>query len=187
MRTKRIGLDFDGVIENVGEFKVAAAKRYHGFEIDPADFRKEVLVARGHFTAEGYKAFQRRMYTDTELGRLMEPVAGMHETLARLLEDGHELSIITSRDPVEEEIARAWCEHQGIRIPLVADGVGKSKATAAQGLDVYIDDNTEKLVPLVGVVPELFLFEWGYNEHELPPPEVQRVASWADFYAAVST
>lgn len=53
------------------------------------------------------------------------------------------------------------------------------------GLDLYVDDDFDKLEPLVGVVPHLFLFSWGYNAHEEVGTIAKRVASREGLYYAI--
>ncbi len=63
--------------------------------------------------------------------------------------------------------------------------MGNPKTKACKGLEVYIDDDLPKLEDLVGIVPHLFLFSWGYNEHVEVGDVAKRVKSWKDFYAEI--
>ena len=64
--------------------------------------------------------------------------------------------------------------------------LGVTKAKACKGLDVYVDDDLDKLEPLVGIVPNRFLFSWGYNQHiDVPPSTAKRVDSWQQFYQEI--
>ena len=105
--------------------------------------------------------------------------------LPQLVAEGHEILVVTSRGETELRIAKEWTRRQGLALNFVGVGYGNSKADAAQGLDVYIDDDLDKLEPLVGIVQNLFLFSWGYNEHLQEEKVAQRIVSWEEFHRVV--
>lgn len=177
----KIGLDFDGVIADCGKLKSDAAKKLHGLDIPPEKFKKEIVIGEGHLTAEQYRDLQKIIYGTREVGFLMEPVAGMLESIPQLLALGHTLLIVTSRGEVELEIAKEWSISQGLTLHFIGVGYGVSKADACAGLDVYIDDDLDKLQPLVGIVPHCFLFSWGYNNHIDEGTVAKRISSWEEF------
>ena len=183
----RIGLDFDGVISDCGRLKSQGAKMLYGFEIPPEKFKKELVVDTGILTLEQYRHLQKQIYSNREIGLTMLPVDGIFEFLPKLQQEGYDLSIITSRGEIESEIAREWMKQKNIELKLVGVGGGVSKTDACRGLDVYIDDDLDKLEPLMGIVPNRLLFSWGYNQHiEVPPTIAQRIQSWEHFYQEVS-
>lgn len=183
----RIGLDFDGVISDCGQLKSDAAKILYGMEIPPERFKTELVVGKGILTKEQYRHLQQQIYGTRELGLLMKPVDGVLEYLPQLQQDGHDVLSVTSRYDQDADIAREWLLKQGLSLPIVAVGGGTSKAKACQGLDAYIDDDLDKLEPLVGIVSQLFLFSWGYNKHiDIPAGLAQRVDSWKNFYEKIS-
>jgi len=177
----RIGLDFDGVISDCGQLKSMAAKRLYGLDIPPEKFKIELVIGEGHLTKEQYRELQRLIYGTREYGFLMEPVAHMLESVARLLSLEHTLIVITSRGQIELEVAKDWSISRGLSLDFVGVGPGVSKAEACVGLDAYIDDDLDKLEPLVGIVPHLFLFSWGYNSHVDVRKVAKRVGSWLEF------
>ena len=183
----RIGLDFDGVISDCGRLKSDAAKILYGVEIPSERFKKELVVDTGILTTEQYKDLQRQIYGNREIGLSMLPVDGVFEFLPRLQKEGHYLSIITSRGVPESEIALEWMKLKGLSLDLMGVGGGVSKAGACKGLDVYIDDDLDKLETLVDVVPHRFLFSWGYNSHiKVPQNVAKRASSWKHFYEEIS-
>lgn len=183
----RIGLDFDGVISDCGKLKSEGARKIYGVEIPPEKFKTEIVVGEKLLTSEQYKSLQKQIYGTRELGLLMQPVDGVKEYCKRLLMENHELKIITSRGQLESEIAKEWMEKIGLNLPLVAIGGGISKAEACKGIDVYIDDDLDKLEPLINVVPYRFLFSQGYNLHvEVNPIIATRINSWQHFYEEIS-
>ncbi|MCX6788239.1 MAG: hypothetical protein NT108_03725 [Candidatus Kaiserbacteria bacterium] len=178
----KIGLDFDGVISDCGRLKSDGARKLYGVDIPPAKFKKEIVVGEGHLTAEQYRNLQNVIYGTREIGFLMEPVDGVLHFLPRLVADGHTVLIITSRGEPELKIAKEWSIRQGLRLDFVGVGYGNSKAEAAIGLDLYVDDDLDKLADLIDVVPRRFLFSWGYNAHVDVGTIAKRVASWEELH-----
>lgn len=181
----RIGLDFDGVISDCGKLKSDGAKKLYGIDIPPAKFKKEIVVGEKHLTMEQYREFQKIIYGTREVGFLMEPVDGVLYYLPRLVAAGHLVLIVTSRGEVELEIAKEWSIRQGLQLDFVGVGYGNSKTGAAAGLDLYVDDDLDKLEPLVGLVPHRFLFSWGYNAHLDVGSVAERIASWEELYRQI--
>ncbi len=185
----RIGLDFDGVISDCGTLKSVAAKTMFGVDIPPSEFKKELVVNRGLLTMPQYRELQNAVYGTWEYGKQMQPVPGVTEAISFLRAGGHALRVLTSRDGEMLRIAREWTIDRGIALdPLDFQGIGhgKSKADAAVGLDIFIDDDLDKLKLLVGVVPHLFLFSWGYNDRVNEGNVARRVASWREFIERIS-
>lgn len=181
----KIGLDFDGVISDCGKLKSDGAKRLYGVNIPPAKFKKEIVVGERHLTMGQYRELQKIIYGTRKMGFLMEPVDGVLDILPRLVAAGHTVLVVTSRGAVELEIAKEWSLRQGLRLNFVGVGYGNSKAGAANGLDLYVDDDLDKLEPLVGVVPHRFLFSWGYNAHIEVGSVARRIASWEELYRTI--
>jgi len=181
-----IGLDFDGVVSDCGRLKSDGAKILYGVDIPPERFKTELVVGAGILTIEHYRNLQKQVYENPKIGFKMLPVDGIFEFIPRLQQDGHNLSVITSRNEVSCKIAEEWMKINGLCLMLLGVGGGVSKADACSGLDVYIDDDLDKLEPLVGIVPYRFMFSWGYNAHIQVSPEVaRRVDSWKHFYQEI--
>lgn len=185
----RIGLDFDGAISNCGKLKSDAAKQLYGVDIPPGRFKRELVVGEGpgQLSLVQYRDLQTIIYADRKVGLLMEPVDGALEYIPRLIADGHSVGVITSRKDSSLEVAREWSVMKGLKLDFVGLGYGESKAGAAAGLDVYIDDDLDKLEPLVGVVPNRYLFSWEYNSHIEAGTIATRVSSWGEFYNCIRT
>lgn len=183
----RIGLDFDGVITDCGDLKSIAAMKLYGVNIPPKDFKKELVVGRGLLTAEQYRELQRVIYETLEWGLSMEMVDdGIPCYLNHLDREGHKLVVVTSRGGVALEVAKEWSRRQGIDhyFEFVGTG-GQSKVEALRGFDLYVDDDLDKLEPLVGIVPQLFLFSWGYNMHIPVNGIAKRVSSWMELHRVI--
>ena len=182
----KIGLDFDGVISDCGRLKSDGAKRLYGTDIPPEKFKTEIVVGQGLLTLEQYRTLQKQIYETREVGLLMQEVKGAVDYTQRLISDGHDLGIVTSREELGSEIAKEFMQKAGLNLPLIGVGGGVSKADACKGMDIYVDDDLDKLEPLVGVVPQRFLFSWGYNQHiEVPLSIAKRVDSWKSLYREI--
>ena len=178
----KIGLDFDGVISDCGKLKSEGAKRLYGIEVPPSDFKKEIVVGGGYLTAEQYRELQRIIYETTEYGLLMEPVEGALFHIPQLLSEGHTILVVTSRYGESLELAKEWSVNHGLRLDFIGISYGGNKAVAATGLDFFVDDDFDKLEPLVDVVPYRFLFSWEYNAHVDTGLVAKRVLSWKHLY-----
>ncbi len=178
----KIGLDFDGVISNCGKLKFDGAKKLYDVEIPSRHFTREAVVAKGLLSSEEYRELQRNIYLTKEVGFLMEPVEGMLLYLPKLIADGHKILVVSSRNGVGLEIAREWTLLRNLTLEFVGVGYQNSKAQAVAGSDIYVDDDLDKLEPLVGIVPNLFLFSWDYNQHLNEGAVIKRVSSWEELY-----
>lgn len=176
----RIGLDFDGVISDCGALKSETARRLYGIDVPSERFKKELVIGDGLLTLEQYRRLQEVIYGTREYGLTAKPVGGVLEAIPRLLDAGHDLRVITSRDGIQLDVALEWAATHGISLDFTGVGYGASKAGAAAGLDLYVDDDLDKLEPLVGIVPHRVLFSWGYNAHIDEGDVAIRVASWQD-------
>jgi hypothetical protein len=183
----KIGFDFDGVVADCGRLKSDAARELYGLDIPPEKFNKKDVIAGRYLTPDQYSEFQRIIYTTREIGLCMQPVAGMLESIPQLLAVGHTLRIVTSRDGEGLSIAQEWSRQRGIVLDFVGVGRGVSKAAACQGLDIFVDDDLEKLRPLINVVPHRFLFSWGYNAHTDVGNDAKRVWSWDELLHTIKT
>lgn len=176
----KIGLDFDGVIANSHQSKACIAKERFGVSIKLADFRKEIVVDRGLLTADQYR----------EVGVLamngshsIPVVEGAPLYIPLLLNDGHQLAVITSRTEEYLESGKVWMSENGFPdLAMTGVGYGLPKTQSCTGLDIYVDDDLEKLLPLIGVVRNLFLFSWPWNAHETEPREIIRISCWWELY-----
>ncbi len=187
MKKLKIGLDFDGVFSDTGRLKSETAKKLYRVDIPPERFKKELLLADGLITEKQYRTLQRIIYEMVGIGLTMEPVEGVQEFIPKLLEEGHEVIIVTSRDGKGAEIAKRWIKKHSIPWLLFIEvGQRNDKSKHLKGFDIFIDDDLDKLEPAVGIVPHLFLFSWGYNKHVDETEFITRINSWKEFYEIIS-
>jgi uncharacterized HAD superfamily protein len=182
----RIGLDFDGVISDAGRLKSLGIEELFGLKIPPEEVKKELVISRRLLTAEQYRTMQKFIYESREIGLRMEPVPGVFEYLPRLTQDGHQIRIITSRDGQALEVAKEWTQNHKLKLECVGLGYGVEKTGAATGFNVFVDDDLDKLAPLKNMIPNLFLFSWGYNRHIDETGIARRVQSWEELYGRIT-
>jgi hypothetical protein len=180
LRTLKIGFDFNGVFVNDRLLKARGAQLLFGLCIPPKLFKRKHVVGSGMLTDRDYSNLLHAIYTHEKLGEDMFPVEGMLETIPRILAAGHQAVIISNRGDREADIARRWLNMRGVEINLVGVPMNASKAEAAAGLDVFVDDDLEKLEKLVEVVPCRFLFSWDYNRNQTTDGIACRVAGWKE-------
>lgn len=181
----KLGFDFDGLFSDCGLLKSEAALELYGVKIHPDEFKRELVVGRGLLNHVQYRDLQQKIYGTRPLGFSMKPVSGVVAYTKEFLRDGHDILVVTSRTGEQLAIAIEWTNELGLDLPFIGVGYGKSKAHAAKGLDVFVDDDFDKLEPLVGVVPHRFLFSWGYNQHVETGNVAERVHSWSDLYSKI--
>lgn len=174
-----IGLDFDGVIANSHPLKVIIAKKRFGVNILPEHFRRELVIERGLLTREQYRAVGVEAMDGSHL---LPPVHESLMYLPVLLREKHSIRIITSRTEKMLDIAKNWLAEEKIILPIQGTGYGLSKITACKGLDLYVDDDLEKLLSLIDKVKHLLFFSWPWNAHEKEPKGIERVSSWWEIY-----
>lgn len=182
---KKIGLDFDGVIADSGALKVEATQQMFGVVVDEGDFKKEILIGKNILTPEQYKEVQIFVYGDMVTGLRMKELESASESI-RELQKTCAVQIVTSRSGHFADVARAWLTNQSLKIPLTETTYGESKKDGAEGCDVFVDDDLDKLEELIGHVPNLFLFSWPYNKDAVLPPEIIRVENWKDLMQKIS-
>lgn len=182
----KIGLDFDGVIANCGKLKSDAAKKLYGIDIPSAKFTKKIIVGE-HLIIEQYSEFQNVIYGTREIGFLMEPVDGVLYFLPKLIAERHTIIVITSREKEGLNIAQEWSLRHGLQLNFIGVGQSNSKSemAVANSIDLYVDDDLDKIKPLVGIVPHRYLFTWDYNAHVDVGTIATRIASWQQLYSTI--
>jgi len=181
----KIGLDFDGVIADSQALKAAEVLKRYGVKIPPALCKLDQVLANNWLTSGQYREIQRIVSNVREIALRAKLVPQAAIFIRRLAADGHQLSIVSSRQGAEIVNAKEWLFLKRIGVEIIGVGYGNSKETAVRGLDIFIDDDLPKLADLAGILPNLFLFSWPYNLNEREAGIAKRVFSWRDFYLAI--
>lgn len=183
-----LGLDFDGAVANTGALKALAAKRMFGADLPIELCNKKDIIGRGILSDEQYRMLQSNIYGTREYANLMEPVDGMLEILPRLIAEGHNVTIITNRTNNHLDVAREWLARKRILVNFVGVEHGKDKSQEAvlSRCDIFVDDDAHKLIPMSGLIPNLFLFSWPYNMRQNTGLPIDRISSWHQLYQEIT-
>tara|TARA_Y100000310_G_C20678459_1_gene814451 strand:- start:110 stop:673 length:564 start_codon:yes stop_codon:yes gene_type:complete len=183
-----IGLDFDGVIANNSKLKNYVAKDIYDIDIPSRLLKRKHILNSDILSFNQYRNLQFNVYYNKKYMNNMEPVDGSIDYMCKFIDEGHNLKVVTSRTGLGKTIAKEWMEERGLDLPVDGVGYRKSKAEYCSDLDFYIDDDLEKLVPLIDVVPNLSILNWDYNKDIFVDPSIiKRMNSWKEFYTEVKS
>lgn len=180
-RPLRIGLDFDGVIADYLLLKSLVAKKILGKSIRPEMMESRFIDNTHPLTKAEYSAVQQEALFGSHAD-LLKPLANAIEGLNTLLENGHQLEIITSRTDAGLESARTWLKTFGITLPMTGVGYGNSKRPYVKNLDIYIDDDPDVLKKIGDVPTELFLFSSKGGSSK----KIKSITSWQELLTLIS-
>lgn len=203
MAPKRVGLDFDGFIADTHQAKADLIYEKFGIRIPVEKCRHNKLVQEPDDgkLLEYYRYVQKLIYEERYYSDLVKPMPGCLRRLRQLAleRDGegnrkYELYVLSSRSPEAARLAMFWLESHGIlELGVQFVGVGreggKDKAARQRLLDLYFDDDLNKLVHIKASVnpsPQLFLFRQPHNKGILPPEGISLVGSWANVCKCIS-
>ena len=170
-------LDFDGVFADSGAVKSLVARELFNIDVDPANFKKETVVGKikkpsgNIFTLDNYRAVQHFVNYDVGYGMRITPIGTIEKHLPLILNQGHKIRVVTSRDGLAAHIASLWTKEMGVDIPLDSVGYGNPKDKFCVEAHLYADDDHPKLESVdVGfkskdlAVPKLVLVGHDYNQ-----------------------
>jgi hypothetical protein len=178
MKKMKICLNFGGVIANPYGIMADVSKEKFGAGISIEQFRRKTVVENNLLTWEQYQKVKREVMHELTA---IPPVPGALLYLPLLLEN-HSVCVVTNQ--VEEaEFVRKWFAMHGLRDCVVFNTNHTSEAEIFKGLNVYVDDNLEKLLPLMGLVPNLLFFSGQSSEEE--PECITRLFSWPELYVHI--
>lgn len=181
-----IGVDCNGPLGDFLRLKACYVEDQFGIKCCPQMFKRDVIESRGVLTPDQYNKMQDAVY-GPEYGYRMKPVSGVVETLRALLEQGHEIYVITSRTGEHLEVAQQWWMQVSNNLPVefVGTGRGQSKGPMVKrlGLDLFIDDDPGKLIEISreGAKAKLMLFSGCFNSAYDLPDDIARLPSWRHF------
>lgn len=174
----KFGIDFDGVISDSRVVKQQIIQDKFGVKI-PLDITgHETIIKHGLISNEQYQEMATLMY-ESEMVMKTEPVTGAIETI-EVLRQSFDITIVTSRTQIGVDLAKRWCEINGLKGIEMVGTNRQEKIQALEGFEYFIDDSLKKLIPLIGKVPNLYLFSWPYNADQEVPIEITRAWSWEE-------
>jgi hypothetical protein len=174
-----IALKFDGVVANSHLVKATIAKERFGIDIPVEQFRREIVLESGLLTREQYEEVD-RLVLDGSYPIPMVPGAILY---LPLLLGRNSISIIIKNGGEEQIFVNKWLVGHELYDSLIFSAENAfPKRGAYGGLDVYVDDNVAKLLPLMGQVPNLIFFARQCCQSEEEPECITRVSSWVELY-----
>tara|TARA_Y100000310_G_scaffold208118_1_gene208648 strand:+ start:9488 stop:10051 length:564 start_codon:yes stop_codon:yes gene_type:complete len=182
----KIGLDFDGVITNLGTLKSKVAEKLFGVNVPENKFDKEYVIKNNILTDHQYSLLQDFAYIEKEALSFMHPVRGAIVNIKKLLDDGHTLKIVTGRSGKMLTNAKEWLDTNNLSLEIVGVGFKGSKEKELKGFDVFVDDYLFQLYQIKDSVPNRFLFSWEYNEGYHSDGIAERIHSWTGLYKRIS-
>lgn len=186
----RIGVDIDGVLNDIGEWHYSCGFKFcienhidRGF--DP---HKYMMEEQFNLTdAENYKFWKEYIF-DLMVSIPTRPYAG--KVLNLLKEMGHEIVILTARDNrfLTNQYANTmnfyveeWLNKNSIPYDEIISGPGSKKDKCIKNkLDIMIEDKASNVEKISDVIPVL-CFDAPYNLH-VNKDNVTRVYSWYQIY-----
>ncbi|MCX6703255.1 MAG: hypothetical protein NTV02_01010 [Candidatus Zambryskibacteria bacterium] len=178
----KIGLDFDGVIADSLAAKVTAAREMFAVSIPPDLCERKLIMQHQLLTEEQYDEVNRRVFSGR--GVAIEEIHQACLYIQILQAHRYNIRVVTSRSNSDRTLACAleWLRVKNQTLKVSGVGYKKSKVDACRGLDVFVDDDLEKLVPLVGTVNHLLLFSSPTNRDHEMPSGIHRVDNWWELY-----
>lgn len=176
-----IGIDLDGVVIDSHAVKPVVALQMFGVIVPAHLCTRQMVIDHNLLTGEQYDAVNKEVYS----GRL--PMKDIHQACLyiRILQDqGHQVRAITSRsvDDGTLPLALNWLSARDLSLQVTGVGYGKPKTDFCEGLELFVDDDLEKLTPLVGRVEHLLLFSSPTNRRHVTPRGIYRVDNWWEIY-----
>lgn len=179
----RLGLDLDGVIADRRTLKSSVCMELFQKEIPPRYCGKLDLL-RSYLTLEEYKQMSRKVYLDQGYVLSMRPIPYAVETIAQI-NRLFDICIVTSCSVDEVVFVHDWLKKYGISIDIVAVG-GRDKRETTQGMDIFVDDDIDKLQMID--VPRKILFSGEHNMHDNTRDSgLSRVHSWEELESVLTS
>lgn len=178
-----LGFDFDGVIANCALLKQKYIKKIFNLEVALEECTRKKVTSLG-ITSEQYDKLLSCIY-DTDVAYEIEEIDGAIETLKRLQKERHHVKIVTSRFfQFSGTMVTQWLGKRELNIPLICTNK-TPKGPYCRGLDLFVDDEIEKLELIQPTVDNLFLFSTPYNTEDKGNRIIKRVNNWQELYAEI--
>lgn len=189
----RIGVDIDGVLNDVAEWHFAYGSKFcleHGINrgFDPTKYYMEEQF---FLTAEENREFWRQYIFDLLIAIPPRPFAS--EVIHRLRQDGHEIIILTARDNqylthqydgMSDFYVKMWLSKYNIEYDDIILGSSNKREKCLMGkFDLMIEDKASNVEKISKIIP-VFVFDAPYNQG-FTSKNVFRVYSWYQIYQEI--
>lgn len=133
------------------------------------------------------------VFLNTDFQINVRPVDGAIEGVQKLLDEGHELTVVTDRSPRIQEVTRAWLDKHGLtNLPVVFtrnkdvrtyQEAMRTKAQVAwsRRLTHVVEDAPHHSLGLAErpYIEKVWLLDKPYNRH-VEHPKIARISSWKE-------
>jgi uncharacterized HAD superfamily protein len=197
---KRIYVDLDDVLSRTTDTYSAIIEQEFGRQVRFEDLTCFDLKVSFQLTDREYRHFFDKIHQPDMLMNF-DPVPGAKEMMARWIDAGHRVDIVTGRPPSARETSLAWLDRQKIPFTefIMVDkysrsggdhpGVISRAQLTACPYDLAVEDSLDTAVFLaeqMGVQVLLYDRPWNtrpWNARPSKLPGITRVMSWQDIAA----
>ena len=189
----RIGVDLDGVLNDVAEWHFACGSKFcleqninRGF--NPKGYYMEEQF---YLSSEENKEFWRQYIFDLLIAIPVRPYAS--EVIHKLRKDGHKIIILSARDNqylthqysgMIDYYVRSWLDKYNIEYgEIVINTSNKREKCLSIGLDLMIEDKASNVNDISKIIP-VMVFDAPYNQG-CTGKNVIRVYSWYQIYQEI--
>jgi len=163
---KSLGIDCDDVLLDLESYKVWFYHRHDIAAFNPDNPEHQRLKSE--------------LYNNVELSiEGMQFKEGAVKVITTLLNLGVKIKVVTRRGLNEALIPKKLLELKSIEIPIISVGSKDNKLSFVEGCDAFVDDDPKHLIPMIGLVPKLFLMTNTTNK-VVAHPELTKIDSWQD-------
>ncbi|MCA1784640.1 MAG: bifunctional metallophosphatase/5'-nucleotidase [Desulfotignum sp.] len=192
---KRIYVDLDDVISRTTDTYSAVIEQEFGRQVRFEDLTCFDLKVSFKLTDSEYHHFFDRIHQPDILMNF-DPVFGAKEMLARWIDAGHRVDIVTGRPPSAREVSLAWLDRQRIAFTdfVMVDkynrsgddqsGVISRTQLMACQYDLAVEDSLDTARFLAEhMKAQVLLYDRPWNALPAEHPGIIRVASWQEIAA----
>jgi uncharacterized HAD superfamily protein len=106
-----------------------------------------------------------------------DPMEGAVEALTQIYNSGHEIHIVSARDPIALDVTERWVRKHGIPHHSIQVGAqDKGEVAVRLGLDIAIEDDPRYIIQLIDRIP-VIVPDALYNQ-ELRSANIHRMHHW---------
>ncbi|HET6403405.1 MAG TPA: hypothetical protein VFH78_02055 [Candidatus Thermoplasmatota archaeon] len=181
----RIAVDFDGVLFDHVPYMLRGFRDAHGIDLEAEglrywDFFQYRAVRDAGLTWNCVRNVLHSIETDASLHRLPPRDPHAKSVMARWVEQGHEVYVVTAREEASRGVTELFLAHHGIpHHGLVM------QASRKTGYDLLVDDAPHNVLMAAADGGRALLMDHPYNRDVPTKRNPIRVRDWRDVEAAV--
>jgi uncharacterized HAD superfamily protein len=192
---KRIYVDLDDVISRTTDTYSAVVEQEFGRQVRFEELTCFDLKVSFKLTDREYRQFFERIHQPDML-MTFDPVPGAKEMLARWIDDGHRVDIVTGRPPSARDASLAWLDRQKIAFTefIMVDKynrsgedhpglISRTQLTACR-YDLAVEDSLDTALFLAEQMgAPVLLYDRPWNVRPAVHSNIIRVGSWQQIAA----